>query len=293
MSMRRGDKGPMVLALQKKLIALNYDCGPRGADGDLGKGTIGAVHDFEQDYLGPVMLDDLIPDTTLAAIDRAYQSKKGAPRPPGFLDLTARHNGQHKRGVRPWNQIDAICLHQTAGDLGEKPERWSWWPTRDADGDLVHSTLKAHLGVTRGGQVFLVHDLNALVYHGNSFNNRSVGIELSGTYEGVAGRPTTWWQPTGVRSPQTPTPELLVAAKVAIEWVVAEVAARGGKIKYLFAHRQSSAERESDPGDAIWKGVALPMLQKLGLSDGGPRYKVGSGEAIPMDWDPSKVGIPY
>ena len=48
--LRKGDKGELVRQLQKKLIQLNYSCGPDGADGDFGENTLKAVLQFQREY---------------------------------------------------------------------------------------------------------------------------------------------------------------------------------------------------------------------------------------------------
>ena len=47
--LRQGSKGEAVKQLQEKLITLGYSCGPSGADGDFGAGTLQAVKRFQQD----------------------------------------------------------------------------------------------------------------------------------------------------------------------------------------------------------------------------------------------------
>jgi hypothetical protein len=209
---------------------------------------------------------------------------------PGVVDLTRAHAGQHRKGKRAWASVDAVCLHQTAGDLGEKHERWVAWPVPDGKGGVKLSSLKAHIGVTRGGQVLLCNPLDSLVAHGNGFNARSVGIECSGTYEGIEGRRETWW--AAGKAPQRPTEELIAAARRAVECVCAEVAAHGGRVRYLFAHRQSSSSRQSDPGSAIWQAVALE-LEREGVLETRPGYVVGDGRPIPEAWDPRCKGVGY
>jgi hypothetical protein len=98
--------------------------------------------------------------------------------------------------------------------------------------------------------------------------------------------PSTLWREQG----QVLTDESVEATRQAIRRIVARVAANGGEVKALVAHRQSSASRRNDPGSAVWSRIALPMSAELGLSDGGPGFKIGDGRAIPKEWDPrSKV----
>jgi hypothetical protein len=118
---------------------------------------------------------------------------------------------------------------------------------------------------------------------------------MDGTYAGVEGDDRTFWRPAAERSrqPQSPTPELVEAAKAAVRWIRDEVARHGGRLELLVAHRQSSQNRQSDPGSALWQQVAMPLHAELGLSDGGPGFRVGTGYPIPERWDPSRTGIKY
>jgi hypothetical protein len=78
-----------------------------------------------------------------------------------------------------------------------------------------------------------------------------------------------------------------------VRWICDEVARHGGRVAQLLAHRQASCHRESDPGSALWRLVAVPLHTDLGLNDGGPRYTMGSGLPIPDAWDPKCVGVKY
>jgi N-acetyl-anhydromuramyl-L-alanine amidase AmpD len=196
--------------------------------------------------------------------------------PPGtqFHDRRDTASRSQRKGARPWRKVTGVCLHQTACLLGERPARWD--------------TVGAHLGITRGGQVILLHPFDRVVWHGNGFNAQTVGIEIDGLYAGLEGVPRTVWN-----DPSTPhreqgmdLPEVQAdAARQVIRWICAEVEANGGKVSALVAHRQSSESRQSDPGSAIWQRVALPIAAELGLSDGGDGFKLGDGRAIPREWD--------
>jgi hypothetical protein len=292
MTLLRGAQGPVVKALQEQLLGLGYGLGDCGADGVLGLRTLGAVHDFEEDHGLPVE-SGVVSDAALAAVAEAYRRRDEAPVPQGFSDLTALCDGRYRRGVRAWNAITGITLHQTAGDLGERPERWARFPMKAPDGSVYNESLRAHVGVTRQGQILLVNPLAQLVWHGNGLSPSTIGIECSGSYEGIEGRRETWWPAPGMKDPQVPTQELVDAARRAARWIVAEVAKHGGKVSRLCAHRQSSDERQSDPGSRIWQEVGLWAQKELGLSDGGAGWVTGSGLAIPEAWDPSRKGVRY
>lgn len=191
-------------------------------------------------------------------------------------------NQKYVYGRRDWSKVTGICLHQTACVLGERPARWD--------------TVGAHCGVTRSGQVIWLHDYDKLVVHGNGWNTQTVGIEIDGLYAGVEGDLSTIWN-----DPSTPqrevgqvlTSESVEATCQLIRQICEEVRRHGGQIKALVAHRQASINRRSDPGEAIWKRIALPMSAELGLHDGGPNFKLGNGYPIPEKWDPSRKGIKY
>lgn len=206
--------------------------------------------------------------------------------PPNLRDVRAdamalgekNEEVRKKRGGRrKWSKITGVCLHQTAVVLGERPGRWA--------------SLGAHVGVTRSGKVIWVHDFNQIVYHGNRWNTGTVGIEIDGGYCGVEGDEKTFWAGGPLKSPLELEDSTVNAARAAIRWIYDSVARNGGQIKVIVAHRQSSMSRRNDPGEAIWRRVALPMVNELGLDrakyDGGPGFVIG-GRPIPGVWDETR-----
>ena len=69
-TLRWGDQGPEVAALQNELIDLGYDLGQWGADGDFGNATLVAVQTFQSDY-GLTPVDGEPGPETRAAMDLA------------------------------------------------------------------------------------------------------------------------------------------------------------------------------------------------------------------------------
>lgn len=200
---------------------------------------------------------------------------KNLELPTEFHDRTKYASRTHVRTLpRLWRSITGVCLHQTACWLGERPARWD--------------TVGAHLGVTRNGKLIQMHPFTKVVYHGNGWNNGTVGIEVDGLYAGIEGDPRTVWD-----NPETPereegmvlTPESVIAARAAIRWINYEVVKHGGKLKVIVAHRQSSKMRPNDPGSAIWQQVAMPLHKELGLTEGGYGFTLGEGQPIPKDWN--------
>lgn len=197
-------------------------------------------------------------------------TRPASPPPPellGLIDRRATALKSQEHGGRRWSEITGVTLHQTACVLGERPGRWD--------------SVGAHLGVTRAGMLPWLHDFDRIVWHGNGFNRRTIGIEIDGMFPGVIGRKDTAWHGEMME----PTDAQIDATIRAVRWIDATVTAHGGKLRYVLAHRQSSATRLPDPGEGVWKRAALPLMAELGLSDGGDGFKVDDGAPIPREWD--------
>jgi len=287
-ALKKGSQDPYVLTIQKQLIKLGYGLPRFGEDGHLGDETLAAIGAFlvAQGLRRP---SDTAP-SSVAPDDATHllHAYKAIPAPDGASGiLDERNNHPHTgrstaRPYRPWTKITAVVLHQTASALGETPSSW-------------HS-VPIHFGVTRGGKIIQLYDLTEICNHANGLNRPSVGIEIDGWYEGIQGDFSTLWQPEGQTTPRKPMVFSSVqadAVKAVVKWVVDVVASNGGAITHIHPHRQASKDRRSDPGSAIWKAVGLWAKKDLGLTDGGPAYKVGSGLTIPSSWDAQYAGNKY
>ncbi len=183
---------------------------------------------------------------------------------------------------RPWRQVTGTCLHQTACLLGERLERYD--------------TVGAHVAITRGRKVIWLHDFDREVAAANGWNAGTVSIEIDGLYAGVEGDISTVWDDpstTHREQPMALPPGVGDVGQRVVRWIHDRVNARGGRHRVLVAHRQSSESRQSDPGEAPWKAIALPLHAELGLSDGGVGFKIGDGRPIPEAWDPRCKGVRY
>jgi len=183
---------------------------------------------------------------------------------------------------RLWPKITAVVLHQTATHIGEKPASWHGVPI--------------HFGITRAGKIIQLYDLTEVCNHANGFNRSSVGIEIDGWYAGIEGQPKTLWQPKNLTTPRQPMnlPDVQAnAVKTIVQGILSTVAANGGRVTHIHPHRQSSKDRQSDPGSLIWKTVGLWAQDTLGLSDGGAAFTVGNGLTIPEAWDARYTGNRY
>ena len=278
--LRKGDKGDVVRQLQEDLVLLGCKLPRWGIDGSLGDETLDAAHSFlvAKHGLGSIDQDrDSLADSELAYIATMVQLVESKPVTGNLLDERSKHPTPRAELVksRGYGSVTAIVLHQTACTLGEKPERW-------------HS-IPIHFGVTKSGKILYLNDMTLNLPHANGFNGRSVGIEIDGAFAGIEGDLSTFWRPAGSKAqPDVATEQQLGAARVAVRFIVDEVARHGGRIQYILAHRQSSKDRISDPGSRIWQEVGLWAQRELGLSDGGEGFQQG-GYPIPEAWDPTRL----
>jgi hypothetical protein len=197
-------------------------------------------------------------------------------------DIAARvHHGQPAR-KRRMSTVTGFCLHQAAVFATETAERWK--------------NGGCHFAVFTTGEVLWLHDMEWNVAHGGLWNTATVGIEFNGRFEGKRGDPHTMWIDKENPRPQPPmdlTPAQRFAGMDLIRWQYSEGLKRGARWKALVAHRQASGDRRNDPGEQIWKEVALPLHAELGLTDGGIGFTLGDGLPIPEAWDPRCVGVRY
>lgn len=206
------------------------------------------------------------------------KKQQPAPELPGveFHDrrrsaAQSHHGFATKR--RSLTSVTGICLHQTACVLGERIERWD--------------PVGAHIGITRAGKVIWLHSFDRRVVHGNGWNAGTIGIEIDGLYAGVEGDVSTVWN-----DPSTPgrergmqLPEVQAeAARQCVRWICEQVPS----VRVIVAHRQSSGARRNDPGEAIWKAVALTS----GLATPAG-FTLDDGRPIPEAWDPKRRGVRY
>lgn len=169
--------------------------------------------------------------------------------------------------------VTGITLHQTAADMGSLVPRYD--------------TLGAHWAVLRDGRCLKMADADRVVIHGNGWNARCVGIEVVGRYAGIEGQLWTLWDDPATPYREQPQ-QLTDAAAASLRMLVRYLKLTVPTINVLCSHRQSSATRRSDPGQAIWR-EAVRLHAELGMTDGGPGFKLGDGRAIPREWNPSRT----
>ncbi len=231
-------------------------------------------------------------ETDVAGIDAEY----------GIEDFTKQANPKKcssnagfacRRGTRPLSQVNAIVLHQTAGNLNNDP--------------TAYFSVGAHYVVMPNGRILKLYPETDLIQHANSFNGRSVGIEFAGNFPDIE-RKQCWWDCApkqngkcvkGVSKPiykkvghtvksgnvvvrgcLYPTQEQMEAGRRLVTAITEKVPS----IRHILAHRQSSGLRGNDPGPEIWYNVGEWAVQQLGLGSGGATFKEEGGSPIPASW---------
>jgi N-acetyl-anhydromuramyl-L-alanine amidase AmpD len=168
--------------------------------------------------------------------------------------------------VRDPATIDGIVVHQTACVFSA-----SGTQIRAAEGNRDLARHRRALGVAchalafRDGVVVLANPLRWYVWHANRLNARSLGLEVEGRYPG-----DPWTQ------------QQANATALALLALVREGRDEGMPLRYIWAHRQSSATRAGDPGRDIWR-LVVEVGRGLGLET-QPEMKVKSGQTIPPEW---------
>lgn len=286
--MKKGDKGPLVVQMQARLIEQGYALPRWGADGDLGDETLGAVEHWARDH-GYVYTPGEVGNALLVGIDdtaAALRRREHVSEPLAYIDRRQVAARNKDGGPRSWGDVWGWCLHQTACKLS-------------ASHNIARcDDIGAHYVVYPDGRIFKLHDINRVVWHGNGWNAKTIGIEIDGLFAGVEGDPSTVWHEADepIHATDSVTEAQIEAVKAIIRADAAEIRAHGGVPRSMVAHRQSSGDRRNDPGSKVWQQIGIPMRDELGLNDGGFGFCLKDGYGglpIPEAWDPAKRGIPY
>lgn len=192
------------------------------------------------------------------------------------VDLRDVSPKDKRKRVRKWSKITGITLHQTAiHGFGER----AW------------KKVTAHLGVHSDGRVYLIHPLESYLWASNSLNRDTVAIEVAGNFLGDLDRPKSYWKKGG--GPSELTEAMIAGLRRAIRYIIQEVAAAGGTIEHVYAHRQGRGAKSNCPGAAIWQHAGVWAQTELGLGNGpGLEYLRKDGKPIPPAWDPRLADEP-
>ena len=187
----------------------------------------------------------------------------GSTSAPNIIDLMAVADKSVRKGTRDPKTVYALVLHQMACCF------------RPKDPLKRFLSLGAHFAILPDGRILQLHPVSALVWASNGFNNRSVAVEFAGNFPNTRGR---WWKGETYGA-NRPTAEQFASGRALIRHLIRTIG-----ITHVVAHRQSSGTRENDPGPDIWYQVGQWAVDSLGLKDGGPGFKIGTGNPIPAEW---------
>lgn len=220
----------------------------------------GEIHEFEVLALGPAARVPAQWEDEFRLATAPTADVSGDCR---IIDLTAQSDRSVPKGTRDPRSVYALVLHQMACCFRRRD------PLRS------YLRIKAHFAILPEGQILQLHPVSALIWASHGFNSCSVAVEFAGNFPSTRGR---WWKGEKYGRNQV-TPAQIEAGRCLVRHLI-----RTMGLRVVVAHRQSSNMRGNDPGPDIWYHVGQWAVDTLGLSDGGPGFKIGTGSPIPDEW---------
>lgn len=178
-----------------------------------------------------------------------------------IVDRTAYSPKDKRKKIRKIDEVYALVLHQSGFSRGNDTSRYD--------------KVTGHFAILPNGTILQLHPLTAYLYASNGFNKGSVAVEFVGNFPNTNGK---CYQPEKFGCHQV-TIEQIQAGRGLVLHLMKTIG-----LTHVLAHRQSSGSRGNDPGPDIWYRVGQWAVNKHGLKDGGPGFKVQSGKAIPDSW---------
>ncbi len=182
--------------------------------------------------------------------------------PAQIEDRTAFGLKENRKGKpREMSKVYALVLHQTAFSRGNDTTKYDRIPV--------------HFVIVPNGKIIQLHPLSAYLWSSNGFNSGSVAVEFVGNFPNTKGK---CWEAKKFGCHKL-TQEQINSGRALIRHLINTMG-----LTHVLAHRQSSGQRENDPGPDIWYHIGQWAVDNLGMKDGGPGFKVGSGKPIPDEW---------
>lgn len=273
MNLYIGKRGPGVRRLQELLDSAGFDSGPN--DGIFGPSTRRVVMGLQQ--ATGLRQDGIVGPQTWRKITAMVDDNRSTYHisKHGLHDISDQHEPPRNFGyLRSWDQIEGVTLHQTGCAMPERPLGWS--------------RVNAHYGITREGVPILLNRPENMIWHAQRASKTTIGIEFEGNYRGLEEKPNTLWAPGG--GPHTLNDAMLEAADVVFDDILRRFTAAGRHWALVYGHRQSSPNRRADPGQEIWRRIAVPWQAYLNTSTYCPTKTFGKGRPIPKQWDSNGRG---
>lgn len=275
--------GPAVTRLQELGDMLGYDLGPN--DGIFGPNTEAVVLAVQRHaglkpdgICGPKTWRVLLGQVDENSKDNPFIKVEHLTVGDGIIDRRGVHNRPKLyKCPRDWSDIQGVTLHQTGCEMPKNPRGWD--------------RLNAHIGITQEGAAILVNDPRDWIWHAQGLSKNTIGIEIEGNYRGLDKNERTLWKGGG--GPHHLNDKMLTALFAVEKWLAEQFRLHGKKWTKVHAHRQSARSRIADPGEEIWKAVALPWLARIESTsaahpDGGDDFCLGMGRPIPAQWDENR-----
>jgi hypothetical protein len=253
--------GPAVRRLQELGDEIGFDTGPN--DGIFGPDTKRAVEEIQRKLVLPI--DGICGPATWARLISHF----GHAPDSVFFDIRDTHPPPKLFGyMRKWKDIDGVTIHQTGCKMPTNANGWR--------------RLNAHFGITSEGKIVIVNDALMMIWHAQGLSRNTIGIEISGNYEGICGNPNTLWKGGGPACYLDK--KMSVAIGSVLRYIKIDLDRENQKFLRVHAHRQSANSRIADPGSEIWRH-ARNWIKYIDGTDGGPDYQMGSGRPIPREWN--------
>ncbi|MCH5373573.1 MAG: N-acetylmuramoyl-L-alanine amidase, partial [Planctomycetes bacterium] len=219
----------------------------------------------EQSGRSPAINEPPQRDATVPAADQGMEQFLGSLWPFGSLpritDRTAYSPKDKRKRTRDLGSVYALVLHQTGFSRGNEHKRYN--------------KVTAHFVILPNGDILQLHPMSAYLYSSNGFNRGSVSVEIVGNLPSDRGR---CWKPERFGCNEL-TSEQVRSGRYLIRYLIKKIG-----LTHVLAHRQSSGTRGNDPGPDVWYRIGQWAVDKLGLDDGGPGFKIHSGNPIPKTW---------
>ncbi|MEW5249785.1 peptidoglycan recognition protein family protein [Microbulbifer sp. 2201CG32-9] len=180
-------------------------------------------------------------------------------------DRTKLSPKEHRIRSRDPATVYALVLHQMAFSRGNDPNRYN--------------RVKSHFAILPDGKILQLHPISAYLYASNGFNKKSVAVEFAGNFPSTRGR---CWKAEKYGCHQL-TQAQIRSGRCLIQYLIRKIG-----LTHVLAHRQASKSRANCPGPDIWYNVGQWAIDRLGLKDGGPGFKIGTGKPITEAWRSGK-----
>lgn len=286
---------PDIKRFQLDLEFFGFPLGRFGADGSFGSDTRGAAHSAATKFDLPPPAGDVYPAGLVDGMRALVVAKQtdAVAKPKNFTDLTSvAYTGPREHRV-PMSVWEGPLFHTTGCPMGlpswsreQIHQRWANSSYKNDDGITVRSSLKAHIGITQKGEILLVHPLEWFIWHAQQGSKTHIGIEVESFDYGVPGDLKTL---PGGGFKVVPINDLQVQAAMDVTDWLDKVFHRytGRGIISVRTHCQFTDDRDPDIGKVGYQRIIMPIMQKYGISDGGPEFRKGKGRRIPKQWNPA------